>query len=1056
MAKTPPILLKDFIGGFLGGVDAGIDPHLLPKNKLAWLVNGTVRGGYVNPRPRILNYNLSDGGVGIISGTGTVVNFVMNGLFLGATFYNPTKASILPAGTMFALISGRLFGFTPDYAIVGGAYAPSLGFMAVVEYTINNGGVPDLNSSTATKAWLGQAENYLIVQDGVTPNPLVFDGNKSFRSLSSQTQIGVFNATAAVAPAIGQILPVTAADFSTAPTTTTPKAVAVYSGATGAYLGMMALGFPPAGFYNAILNTVGTHIFSVGDVVYLKNTTYSIGSGTPANVSYAGPYSTAPSISDGGLAYGIANASNFVAGSLVAVVTVNEYRIQNGAPYGTAPQFVGTTTVTSAPITNSMITQSGFTPQLPSDPNGSLSQITGIVLQYQIQSATPTISYSPIGTIASVTGASSPYGVTFQNNTSYPSSSTQGATVFVGTNSTSPGSNYQCTISSAPAPGSVASYSLTNQSVISGTALANCVLQSLIGIPCGKAWAYSQGRLWTTLPNGTQFVAGDIVGGSSGTGANNYLDAILYTMQNTLLSNGGTFSIPGNYGQIRAMFIPPTMNVSLGQGPLQVSTPQCVFSVNAPADITTWASLTYPIVTTSLIGSGAVSNDCCIAANDDVLFRSPDGIRSMTIASLDFYKWNQTPCSNEVRRALDQDDTTLIHHATACNFDGRIIFGTSPVNGANGVYFQNAVVINTDTISNLQSKSPSVWEGVWNGLNALQFVTGIYGNKIRNFVFTSNGSTIGVSEMMTSAEGQDIKGTSPATLQFESPILFDLNEQQGQYNLFQLEDGEIYFDSILGSPTFKVEFRPDYDQNWHLWYSWSVDNTNLKSPYKNRAGLGVPVGSANSTSGIQNRDGYDFQVRVTISGGSARFLGMMVKASVVPESEFAKPIVSAPAPAVIPTVILKQVFAGNGPPVNQNPSNVAGIYFDALNKEFYLWLGTQWDGGIIPTGTFSIVAGRQAFSGSGAPTLATPTPAGNAGTYWDYTNQAITFWNPAGYWGDDPTATGSGVVANTLGQDYLSDHGTPTTQKPANGAGMYYDLDTLTLYNWNTPTNSWI
>jgi len=193
-----------------------------------------------------------------------------------------------------------------------------------------------------------------------------------------------------------------------------------------------------------------------------------------------------------------------------------------------------------------MISSGSFNIILPSDPYGSNSKITAITLQYQTSVQSVNATYTPIGVIASTTSSGSPYGVTFTNSQPYPSTSPSGATVFVGSNSSSPGSNFQCTISSAPAPGSVASYILTNQSVVSGTSLSNCVLQTLVGIPCGKQWAYCQGRIWTTLPSGTQFVAGDIVGGSSGTAANNFLDAILYTMQNTLLSNGGTFSLPGN------------------------------------------------------------------------------------------------------------------------------------------------------------------------------------------------------------------------------------------------------------------------------------------------------------------------------------------------------------------------------------------------------------------------------------------------------------------------------------------------------------------------------
>jgi len=295
MAQIKSKLVSDFIGGFLGGVDSGVEAHLLPRNKLGWMINGTVRGGYVSPRPKIINYNFSDGGILIIGGSQSCSNFVQNGFFQGATpkAYQPNTSSVLPGSTFFALISGRLFGFTSDFSLSNsGAYIASPGSIALKEFTINNAGTPDLNSISAPQAWLDQAENYLIVQDGVTANPLVFDGNTSFRSNSAQTQIAVFNSKSAnVAPNTGQILSVDSSNFSTAPTTTTPQPVSVYSSSTGAYLGQMSIGFPPSGFYNALLNTVGTHTFNIGDTVYLQNSSYPISNQTlNISASYPFPY----------------------------------------------------------------------------------------------------------------------------------------------------------------------------------------------------------------------------------------------------------------------------------------------------------------------------------------------------------------------------------------------------------------------------------------------------------------------------------------------------------------------------------------------------------------------------------------------------------------------------------------------------------------------------------------------------------------------------------------------------------------------------------------------
>ena len=1072
LQKTGTGFLKDFLGNFLGGVDSGVDPHLLKKSKIAWAVNSTVRGGFISPMPKILTYQMSDGGA-VILGTGEtqlVSTFIQSGVFQGAAFYSPKSTSILPAESMFALISGRFFAFTPDYKISSGSYVPSIGSMAIKEFTIVNNGVPDLSSLSASQAWLGQAENYMIVQDGIS-NALIFDGNNAFRSSPIQTKVAHFT-DAFNCPVIGQTVNATTSlGADTIPTGPTP--VAVYAGTTDEYLGQMTfLALPSTTNYSAVLQGSGT--VSVGDTVYLQSTTYPI-SNSVNSTSFAGvstPYLTNLFVSDpGGVLNSILATSGLVSGSIYATVCVQEYAHGSSAAYGTPPTATGKykTVVGSIPV--SSITSSGFNITLLSDPYGNYSVIgpingvPAISISHQVQSSVALYSYTPVGVVASASAATPSSGYTsilFETGALYGPTSSAG-TVFVGTNSSSPSLNNQYSI--APYSKSGATYYLTNNSVVTPTTgnldLNGSQLMTLVGIPIGKCWAYNQCRIWTTLATGNQFVAGDIVGGASGTSANNFIDAILHTQQNLLLSNGGTFSIPGNYGQIKAMVVAPTLNVALGQGSLQVFTSSSVFSVNAPTDIATWSSLTTPIIATSLIGAGGISQSSAIQVNSDILFRSQDGIRSMTIASVDFYKWNHTPCSQEVKRIIGQDDTTKIQFSSACFFDNRALFGCTPASTANGVVSQNAVVINLDTVSNLQDKAPAVWDGVWSGLNALQFVTGLYGNLARCFVFNSFNGQMGVSELLTSDDGQDVLNTAQTTWQVESPVLFDANEMQGSYELLRLEDGEVYFRDIIGAVTFTVDFRPDYSTNWYRWYSWSVDNTSGNFPYETRMGLGCPIGSSGSTSGRQNRDGYDFQVRITVNG-SAQFMGMAVKASIVPESEFAKPIVATVTPSSAPVITMKQVFCGYGVPTTQNPGSSAGIYIDLTGQEMYLWqsnLSTpQWDGGFVPTGATSFAAGRQAFNGSGAPTVSTPTPANSAGTYFDYAGNVLYYWNPAiKCWDGAPAATGSGTLVNTLGSDYLSGHGAPaSTLKPANGAGIYYDLDTLTVYNWNPITNTWI
>jgi hypothetical protein len=1039
---------KDFVGNFLGGADSSNDPHLLPAGKLAWFQNGTVRGGFASPRPKYAPKQLT-GDNGVLSAAAT-------GLFQGAAFYAPNPTSTLKSGTLFASISGRLFAFTPDNG----------SGCVVTEWT-----PPTPNSATATQAWLGQAENYLIVQDGSTPNPMVFDGNTAFRSPSAQQVVANFqSASPAIAPAVGSSIQVTTITDLTAaiPSQYYNIPVALF-GQSGnpkvgpvTFLGLMSLTVVPISndAFGATLTSIPGATVNAGDVIYNRIATYDQSPNT-TTVSTAFPlaYSNTFTISTAD-AFNAQNSSGFVLNSLTATVNVAEWKVPIGAPYGTPAQATGrTTTVVSAPITSSMISAGSFQVPAGSDPYGTGSRVTAVTLNYTTQSGSPTYSYSPIGTIAPFSGgnsyqlfATAPRPVILVGGITYASTSEQNATVFVGPNSSDPSLNAEMKIATFVPSGSVG-YFLTNETVKVGQQLAGFQLRTLIGIPCGKAWAYSKGRLWTSLPDGFSFVAGDIVGGSSGTAANKFRDAILYTMSNTLLSNGGTFSTPGNNGEIRAMRAAPTLDASLGQGPLQVFTTQSVFSCDAPTDIATWADATNPIVTESLIGSGALSQSSTILVNGDIMFRSQDGIRSLTLSRLDFYKWANTPISQEVNRVIEQDNPALLDNSTACVFDNRILFGASPVQTPNGVTYNSTIAINLDTVSNLQTKSPPVYDGAWDGLNVLQFVTGVFGNQVRCFAFVSDGNQIGLTEIYTSAAGQDIPNSGTTTYQLETKTLFVDNEDNGQYDLLRLEDGEIYVRDIQGLVLLQVDFRHDYDPQWRPWYGWSVDNTSGNLPYKTRMGLGVPIGDLGSTSEEQNRDGYDFQFRITVTG-TCNFMGMMVKVSVVPQSEFAKPLTTPAVPTPPPVITLRAMFAGSGPPTIPRPGGNAGLYYDYVGQNYYDWDSSSgsWDG-IVPTGSTAIASGIQAFAGSGLPT--TQTPANNAGTYYDYDSDTLYFWNPlTGVW-EGTAVAGNGIIAPTLGDSYLAGNGAPVGQSPADNAGTYYDRTNGTLYNWNPINQTW-
>lgn len=419
-----------------------------------------------------------------------------------------------------------------------------------------------------------------------------------------------------------------------------------------------------------------------------------------------------------------------------------------------------------------------------------------------------------------------------------------------------------------------------------------------VQLPPGRCGCYGLGRNWMALADGKQFLASDIVGSSSGTVANNFRDAVLSVTENTYLAGGGNFTVPGNTGDIRAMAFTATLDSSLGQGPLQVFTPLNVFSCNAPVDRTTWASITNPILTQSLIAGGSLSQNSTVLANGDALFRAIDGIRSLILGRREFTTWGNTSVSDEMQRVIQYDNQSLLQYASAVVFDNRLLMTANPVSTTQGVVHKGLYVMNFDPVSSLRGKAPSVYDGLWTGLNVLQLVTGLFNGIQRTFAFCLNTgiNQIELWEVQLDTAAYYDNGSSPITWVFESPIL-DFNEKDNPAKTYKrLMDGELQVDDIKGQVDFTVEYRPDQSPCWATWSSWSecaatVDNNGnaLQPQYRSRMGLGEPsAGVCDPSTGKTFRDGYWFQVRITVRG-HCRFLGARFKAVTIPEDKFAQP-----------------------------------------------------------------------------------------------------------------------------------------------------------------------
>lgn len=164
MSEKAPKRYSDGSLSFDAGVDNGRSPSLIAQNNVAFAVNCSFEGGYAFPRPGFAYQDYTYGN--------------SSGLFDG-----PLPAGNFQCAHSYISDDGRLFivlhisGSTWLYDVLQKSMT-LLSEDAALE-----------NPNFIAQAWMIQAENYLIIQNGHSI-PLIFDGSKLRRAKSDEIKCG--------------------------------------------------------------------------------------------------------------------------------------------------------------------------------------------------------------------------------------------------------------------------------------------------------------------------------------------------------------------------------------------------------------------------------------------------------------------------------------------------------------------------------------------------------------------------------------------------------------------------------------------------------------------------------------------------------------------------------------------------------------------------------------------------------------------------------------------------------------------------------------------------
>lgn len=436
-------------------------------------------------------------------------------------------------------------------------------------------------------------------------------------------------------------------------------------------------------------------------------------------------------------------------------------------------------------------------------------------------------------------------------------------------------------------------------------------------IPAATCMDYFQGRIW--YAQGRTFKAGDTVfNRNTGTAGYGYRDSVLNVTESPLCFEGDGFCVPSQAGNIRSLTHTTNMDATLGQGDLYAICLETAYKMSVPVNRQAWIdagtvdakqtsnSKTAPQLTVVQDMNGTYSDRSVVSANGDLFYRSINGFNSLMVSLRYFQQWGNRPISSNVNRILAFDNRALLRFVSGINFENRLWETVLPIQTAVGVAFQGITTLDFDIISSFGQNILPAWEGIQERLYVLQLFQGDFGGLFRAFavVVSRIDGSLQVWEFTSQdrsdeADKQPPDGDRRIVWYCETPAY----TWEKEFELKQLDGGEIWFDKVFGAVEVRVEYRPDFNPCWQFWAQEtfcvarsSCEDVNNpvcypEQPYREGyyAPMVLPKPPEPACAGMPQRrpmnQAYQFQVRITVKGW-CRIRGIIVYAIPVAKAPF--------------------------------------------------------------------------------------------------------------------------------------------------------------------------
>jgi hypothetical protein len=375
-------------------------------------------------------------------------------------------------------------------------------------------------------------------------------------------------------------------------------------------------------------------------------------------------------------------------------------------------------------------------------------------------------------------------------------------------------------------------------------------------VPVGRAMAYANGRLAVAVNSGCDVRLGDIR-------RPEHQSELRFT-EWANLAGGGDFSFPSEVLALQAL---PVIDTGSGQGALIVGCESSVHSLKTQiTQRDLWAEVGFQ--TLVLPNRGIVGGNAVVAVNQDLYFRSSDGLRSIRTSTADYDAPGLTPLSVEVRHRFDYDTPFLLRDASLAYFDNRILCTHSPFVYSSRALNQGLISLNFDALSGRGQKSAPCFDGEWDGFGTIaQVFAGTMQGVERCFVLGrdlagANALWEVLPEIAAQEGDEPTQAIETRTMFADSPAV-----------LKNIRRCDLMFSDIRGGLAARVYFRPDKHPAWIAWDAFAIPAPASPQPWgKVRPQRRVPLSTRAVPEGIDPQTGRPvsvaggFQVRVEWEG----------------------------------------------------------------------------------------------------------------------------------------------------------------------------------------------